>query len=327
MKPLKKQVHWADRLVVGLLFCCLAACASAPQVTPTSAPTATQQPAPTETQAPTPTPAIAPRSDVEYYVVVEGDTLSSIAAAYGLQPQTVLWANRDQLLDNPDFLLPGMQLLILPVDGVYHQVGGTDTITGIASFFVADAQAIMDEPLNQIDPSNPVIFAGQWLLVPGGTRALNRGILPSLPRAAMAVDISQYGSGACPTNQAGGAVGDGTYAWPVQSRVVAGEAFWAAHTGVDLAVDLGEAVLAADDGVVVFSGWSHFDGYAVMLDHGNGEYSLYAGLGQATAVCGASVNQGDAIAVAGMTGHPAGPFLHFEIRHGADFVDPLTLLP
>ncbi len=220
-----------------------------------------------------------------------------------------------------------MQLLILPVDGVYHQVGGADTITGIAGFFVADAQAIMDEPLNQIDPSNPIIFAGQWLIVPGGQRALNRGQLPNLSRASMAVDVAQYGSGACPTNQEAGAIGDGVYAWPVASHDVIGESFWDAHQGIDLAVALNESVLAADDGVVVFSGWSHFDGYAVMIDHGNGDYSLYAGLARATAVCGASVSQGDMIAEAGMTGHPAGPFLHFEIRHGAEFIDPISVLP
>ncbi len=103
MNPLKKQVHWADRLVVGLLFCCLAACANPPEATPTSLAPATEAPAATATQQPTPTAGIAPRSDVEYYVVAAGDTVSSIAAAYGLQPQTELWANRDQHFDNPDF--------------------------------------------------------------------------------------------------------------------------------------------------------------------------------------------------------------------------------
>jgi murein DD-endopeptidase MepM/ murein hydrolase activator NlpD len=96
----------------------------------------------------------------------------------------------------------------------------------------------------------------------------------------------------------------------------------------DLAAEIDEPVLAADDGVVTFAGWSNFGyGNAVMLDHGSGEFSFYAGLQEATALCGASVAQGEAIGVAGATGHPAGVFVHFEIRQGAETLDPLTVLP
>ena len=95
-----------------------------------------------------------------------------------------------------------------------------------------------------------------------------------------------------------------------------------------LAVESGESVLAADDGVIVFAGWSNLGyGYLAMIDHGNGDFSLYSGLSTLIAACGHSLRQGDVIAEAGNTGHPAGPILHFEIRRGEEFLDPFALIP
>jgi hypothetical protein len=323
-----KAINWqARRFFLASLLFVLAACT--PQATPTPAPTAapTQRPSATASEVPT-TPTPQPRSEIETYTVVAGDTLTRIAAAFNLQPETVLWANYDLLLDIPDFLFSGMQLTILPIDGVYHQVGGGDNINNIAAFFAADPQAIIDWPGNEIDATNPTIFAGQWLIVPGGDPGPRRRLMPNLARGAMAVDFAEFGSGACPQNSSATAQGDGSYAWPVAAHELRGEGFWPGHQAADLAAEVDEAVLAADDGVVTFSGWSNFGyGNAVMLDHGNGEFSFYAGLAEATALCGASVAEGEPLGLAGDVGHPAGVFVHFEIRRGADAVDPLAVLP
>lgn len=324
------HIQLARRILCsGLLLFLLAACQAAePNLTaePTLSLDLTPSPLPgTPTPEPTATPM--PRLEVETYTVQPGDTLRSIAAAYSLQPETVLWANYDALLDIPDLLFEDMQLTILPVDGVYHQVGGGDTVENIAAFFATSPQAIINWAPNGIDPVNAVIQPGQWLVVPGGQRSLRRRILPNLPRTAMAVDFMEFGAGACPLNVEGGAVGDGVYTAPASPLNVIGEDFWSAHPGVDLAAEPGRAVLAADDGVVTFSGWSNFGyGYAVMLDHGNGQFSLYAGLAEAQAQCGASLEQGAPLGTVGIIGHPAGSFVHFEIRQGGAPVDPLGLL-
>lgn len=314
-------------IAASLLLFLLAACAPAETPTPISLPTPQAELQPSATVDATATVS-ALRQDIENYLVVEGDTISSIAAQFNLHPETVLWANYDLLFDSPDFLLPGMELAVLPVDGVYHQVGGGDSVEGLASFFVADQQDIIDWPANQIDASNPVIFAGHWVLVPGGQRQLRRRMMPNLPSFAMAVSPVEFGSGACPENVSGGAEGNREYAWPVIQHDVAGEDFWLdAHPAVDLNVTIGEDVLAADDGVVVFSGWSNLGyGLMVMLDHGNGDFTLYAGLGEALAVCGRSVVEGQIIAKGGTTGHPTAPYLHFEIRRGEEFLDPFDMV-
>lgn len=332
----RKQARPGHWLVLSLLFAWLfAACAvvgdtpSTATITPAAA---TRRPgasatAPSASASATPGPQA--RDAIISYAVQPGDTLSGIAHLFGLQPKTVLWANYDQLRDNPDWLMLDMPLQILPVDGVYHQVGGGETLTSIASFFATEVQAIIDGPGNELSGPDPVIFNGQWLMIPGGLRLSRFRSMPNVARESAQLDIAEFGSGACPRNYSSDLVGAGQYAWPLSSRTVMVEGFnadW--HPGLDLAAQLGEDVLAADDGVVVFSGWSNLGyGNLVMLDHGNGDFSLYAGLGQVLAVCGHAVGQGEVIGLAGISNHPAGAFVHFELRRGDQVVDPLDLLP
>ena len=47
------------------------------------------------------------------------------------------------------------------------------------------------------------------------------------------------------------------------------------HSGIDIGVDEGTPVHAADGGTVVWSGWMGGYGYAVVIDHGNGMSTLY----------------------------------------------------
>ena len=314
-------------LSASLLLFLLIGCQSA-QATPTLRPSETPAPQLISSPTKTPTASALQRADIETYTVQPGDTIESVASSFNLKPETVLWANYSVLFDSPDFLFTGMQLTILPVDGVYHQVGGTDTLTSIANFFAADPQAVINWPANHIDANNPIVLTGQWLMVPGGRRALRRRLMPNLPRFAMAVSFEEFGSGACPQNSSLKTEGDGSYAWPVAEHALAGDGFWSAHQAADLAAEVGEEVHAADDGVVVFSGWSNFGyGNMVMLDHGNGNFSLYSGLAEASALCGHSVVAGEVIGIAGSTGHPAGTYVHFEIRRGDENVDPLIALP
>ena len=51
-----------------------------------------------------------PRDDITNYVVQTGDTISSIADIYGLQPKTIFAANYSVLQDDPESLKPGQSL-------------------------------------------------------------------------------------------------------------------------------------------------------------------------------------------------------------------------
>lgn len=94
------------------------------------------------------------------------------------------------------------------------------------------------------------------------------------------------------------------------------------HAGIDLATDVGSAVMAADNGTVVLSEWSDSYGYYVIIDHGNGMQTLYAHNSQLIAHVGDYVAQGDLIALSGSTGNSTGPHVHFEVRINGCTVDP-----
>ena len=83
------------------------------------------------------------------------------------------------------------------------------------------------------------------------------------------------------------------------------------HAGIDIGVDYGTPIHAADSGVVVYSGWISGYGNAVIIDHGGGISTLY-GHNQSLAVSeGQSVSKGSVIAYAGSTGNSTGPHCHF----------------
>jgi len=103
------------------------------------------------------------RGSVITYTVREGDTIRSIAARFGLQTKTILWANT---IPDPDLIYPGQQLTILPTDGILVRVEEGDTIRGLAERYGVDPADIYGYAPNAID--NPdLILVGQELVIPG----------------------------------------------------------------------------------------------------------------------------------------------------------------
>lgn len=268
-----------------------------------------------------------PRQDVQNYTVDTGDSVFGIAQTFGLKPESVLWANYDQLNDNPDILSLGMELKIPPVDGVLYEWKEGDTLQGVADRFEAKPEDILNWPGNELDLIDPKFEPGQVIMVPGGHREYRQWIVPTIPRGNAGVSSSLYGAGAC-SGSYDGAYGTGTFVWPAANHYLSGNDYWSGHLALDIAAGAGAAVYAADSGVVVFSGPA-LGGYGnmVMIDHGNGYQSLYAHMSQVSVGCGASVSQGQYIGLAGSTGHSTGPHLHFEVRYLGGFVNPWFVLP
>ncbi len=90
------------------------------------------------------------------------------------------------------------------------------------------------------------------------------------------------------------------------------------HSGIDLAAPYGTAVLAADDGKVIYSGWLGSYGNAVIISHGNSLYTLYAHNSSLVVSYGAKVSRGQKIARVGSTGSSTGNHSHFEVRKGGN---------
>ena len=247
--------------------------------------------------------------EIIIYEVEPGDTIFAIAAKFGLAPETIMWSNVS-LGDNPDLLQVGQELIILPEDGVYHQVGGGDTVAGIASTFRTDPAGILNHPLNELDPEQPLIVPGQWLIVPGGTK-------PYVPRT-----VTAY-TGTVPE---GATFGTGSFDWPSSGSIYNG--YWSAHPGIDIAAWVGAPVLAADSGYVLAVGWDNTGyGNSIVIDHGNGFQTLYAHLNAFYVNAGDNVAKGQQIGEMGNTGNSTGPHLHFEVRQGTVQRNPVGFLP
>jgi hypothetical protein len=267
------------------------------------------------------------RVEVLRYTVQQGDSIFGIAGKFGLEPETILWGNYEVLNDDPHMLRPGQELNILPVDGTYYQWQAGDSMTAVADFFGVESREILEWPGNELNPLEPEIELGQWLVVPSGRRAMRQWFVPTIARGQAGVG-SAFGPGGCVGDYTGGAIGTGGFIWPAPNHYVSGNDYWSGHLAIDIAAGTGTGIWAADSGVVVFAGWSTVGyGNMVMLDHGNGWQSLYGHLSQVDVVCGQSVGQGQGIGLSGSTGNSTGPHLHFETRFEGGFVNPWYVLP
>lgn len=95
------------------------------------------------------------------------------------------------------------------------------------------------------------------------------------------------------------------------------------HSGVDIAVDYGTEIKAAEDGTVIFAGVNGGYGNCVIIDHGGGISTLYGHASKLLVKKGQVVTKGQTIALVGSTGLSTGPHLHFEVRVNGVTQDPL----
>jgi murein DD-endopeptidase MepM/ murein hydrolase activator NlpD len=98
------------------------------------------------------------------------------------------------------------------------------------------------------------------------------------------------------------------------------------HSGVDISADEGEPVKAPNDGVVILVDDQFYSGNSVVLDHGQGIYTMFFHLSKATVRYGQAVRKGDVIALVGSTGRSTGAHLHWGVRVQGAKVDPLALI-
>ena len=266
-----------------------------------------------------------PRSEASEYVVEKGDSIFGIAKSFNLKPTTVLWANYDVLNDNPNELSVGNKLRIPATDGVFFKWKEGDTLQGVADKYKANIKDILTWPGNHLDLLNPIVKAGTYVMAPGGWRPTSPWLIPTMWKANSGA--SRGIQAGCATG-AGGAVGTGYFVWPANNHYLSGNDYWEGHLGIDIAAGEGANVYASDSGVVVYAS-SIGGGYGnmIMIDHGNGYTTLYAHLSAFLVHCGASVSQGQRIALAGSTGNSTGSHLHFEVRSGGAFINPWYVLP
>ena len=98
------------------------------------------------------------------------------------------------------------------------------------------------------------------------------------------------------------------------------------HTGIDIGARAGANIVAADAGVVLFSGNHGGYGLTVIIYHGGGLSTLYAHNSRNLVSVGDMVTAGQVIAHIGSTGISTGPHLHFEVRQNNVHTNPRPFL-
>ncbi len=156
-------------------------------------------------------------------------------------------------------------------------------------------------------------------------QAIDRKVVDPTPTASLPP------AAAAPTAAPATAVADAggpEFRWPARGRIIQGFKGGAGgNDGINIAVPEGTAVKAAEGGVVAYAG-SELKGYGnlVLIRHPNGYVTAYANNGEIDVKRGETVKRGQMIAKSGQSGNVSSPQLHFELRKGAQPVDPTGYL-
>lgn len=269
--------------------------------------------------APIPITYKARRPDHEFitYTVEPGDTAIRIAERFGIQEETILGGN-SFLSNDAGQLMAGATIIILPIDGVLHDVVEGDTLEGLSEQYEVPVEEIVAyEPNNLEFPYR--LYPGTQILVPGAVREVFFWDPPTLAASGSSPEAGQGFVVAVP--------GTGTFVWPIGARRIT-QYYWYGHQAVDVGLVTGSPLYASDTGTVTYATWSPYCyGNLIVINHGNGFETFYAHLDGFNVTPGQTVYQGSLIGWTGNTGCSSGPHVHFEIRLNKTRLDPLSYLP
>lgn len=98
------------------------------------------------------------------------------------------------------------------------------------------------------------------------------------------------------------------------------------HKGTDFRASIGTEVHAMNNGEIRLVATSRNYGKHIVIDHGNGLFTVYMHLSEFRAIEGERVKRGQVIALSGDTGYVNGAHLHLTVRIGALSVDPVRFM-
>ena len=124
--------------------------------------------------------------------------------------------------------------------------------------------------------------------------------------------------------------GDVRFIKPVAGKIISGygpKEDGLHNDGINIKAAHGDAVRAAEKGVVVYQG-NQIEGYGnmILIRHANGYLTAYAHMAKTLVKKGETVKRGQTIGTVGSSGNVKTPQLHFEIRKGRNAMDPSKIL-
>jgi len=257
------------------------------------------------------------RTEIIYYNIQNGDTISTIARHFGITVNTILWANN---LTAFSVIKPGDRISILPNSGVLYVVKKGDTLAKIAQKYDIEVAKILG--CNDLGKS---ISVGEKIIIPGAKK---------IDEEAPAVAVVKHPSTPSYTGisvikdlikNPGVKVTGNKMTWPTVGHTITQYFGWK-HPGVDIANKIGTPLYAADAGVVEFAGWATGYGNSIVINHGGGKKTRYGHASKLFVKVGDEVEKGENIAAMGSTGWSTGPHVHFEVIINGAKYNPLNYI-
>jgi murein DD-endopeptidase MepM/ murein hydrolase activator NlpD len=290
--------------------------------TPTAQPPTAQDDAVVRAAAVAPTPDLPP---YQVYQVQDGDTVSSIAAKFGVSADYITANNAE--IQNVDLLTLGQSIIIPAGNGILHEVRYGETLSDIATRYSVDVTEITGFGPNHIATPDQITET-QLVFVPNGQ-------IPQAEPAAQPVPDAGGGQSTPVPDNGGGEVVTGPRSgqgliWPFQGPI---SSYYGPSHPLGIDIDGFHnptgSIVAATDGTVVFAGGNACCSYGlyVVVMSPDGIETLYAHLSSISVSQGETVSQGEQVGIMGSTGYSTGTHLHFEVIDNGVRKNPLNYLP
>jgi murein DD-endopeptidase MepM/ murein hydrolase activator NlpD len=303
---------------------------------------------------------VMPVGELRFHSVKSGDTVFSVARTYRIPLRTLIDNNNL----TPPYVLHLGQHLVVPAARV-HLVSSGDTVYGISRRYRVDMSELMrlnrigppytirvGQTLVLPTPSaaraaTTEIAAAARPERPAppqrasGAASASRQLLRGRDRSVPVPPRKPVGSAAARTPVVAPERWSGPipqpppragsrFLWPARGKVILtyGPKGGGLHNdGINIAAPAGAPIVAAENGVVAYAG-NQLRGYGnlLLLRHADGWVTAYAHAEALLVRRGEIVRRGQTIARVGSSGSVDRPQLHFEIRKGAQAVDPMRQL-
>jgi Membrane proteins related to metalloendopeptidases len=236
---------------------------------------------------------------------------------------------------------------------VYHSVEPGDTLWDICQKYQADLESV--KAVNGLDEQS-VLSIGQKLQIPGNMNrihavkkgetlwdisrrysvsleqlcSLNQGVNAENLKIGMNLSLPASAQKPSPVYAAPSRASADTafFSWPIRGAITSPYGWRSSgfHHGTDIAARYGDSIQAAAAGTVAFTGYRSVYGKTVVIGHSDGSETLYAHLSSILVSTGQRVKRGEVIGKIGTTGNSTGPHLHFEVKKGRKYVNPVNVL-
>ena len=276
------------------------------------------------------------------YVVAKGDSLWSIANSQGIEIDTLIGSN---VLKSSSRLRPGAVLRIPNQDGIFYTLKKGEKIEAVTKRYGVSMNKLRAANINV---STDSLKTGDEVFLPG---AKPEGLLEHKESEVKVAEVKKEKPAPVAKNvktpaptktektvkpQKGEVAvrNTGGFRWPIMGRINSPFG-WRYHpitkrrdfhTGIDIKANRNDPIKSAGGGKVIYSGWMGGYGKVLVVEHNNGQSTLYAHCSTLLVGKGANVSSGQLIAKIGTTGRSTGPHLHFEVRNGNSPVNPIKYL-